>query len=736
MLVKNDVFKDEHGHLRRLLAVDEKTDTAWVYRIAERNAFPQRTSWRELRRRHEAGALKTITELGPDETLSEEVRQLKAFELRVRAANVAGEAATKCLDERWQRIAPLVSDPGILDSHSRGPLVANRAKELKCSQQTLVANLRLYWAGGQEPAALTGYLRAEPRAGNKTVATAGRGRRPLAEGSYSYPMTERDCANVEAALKKHYLRDKRRTLASAFQRMLEDRYSETDGNGQRSILPPGHRPSFRQFRYVANKAMSLEQRLRGREGDKNFERDHRARLGTVMEDCLGPGHMYEVDATIADCYLVSAERRQRIIGKPTLYLIVDRFSRLIAGFAVTLENASWAAGRLAVLSLCDDMKEVCARYGVDYDAADWPAQGFAPEVLLADRGEFISKASDQLTSGVNIQVANLPSCRPDWKPLVECGFKLVHQSLADVDPSYDPTANALKRQNNPYYKGACLTLHEFTRVILLAIIKHNRAPLRGYPLSAEARAAGVNPAPRNIWAFEAPRRSGALRRLSKEIAQFALLPTDQASVSDRGIQFGGCLYSCDHAIEKGWFVAGRKRRFKVTVSYDSRRVDAIYVHDKENPGGYFVATLLESRQRFQGMSFAEVKAAQCMDLEDERIHEQQRRQVISDFHAEADKTVDSAKKATKLVTKGVSRSARRADTKLDRSAELREERNRTAAPLPGMDNADPPKSPAKVIPLNSAARGAPEETASPEGAPRQTRMEKALEDMRKRMFHG
>ncbi len=51
----------------------------------------------------------------------------------------------------------------------------------------------------------------------------------------------------------------------------------------------------------------------------------------------GPGSRYEIDATIADVYLLSADR-QRVIGRPTLYVVVDVFSRMVAGFYIGLET--------------------------------------------------------------------------------------------------------------------------------------------------------------------------------------------------------------------------------------------------------------------------------------------------------------------------------------------------------------------------------------------------------------
>lgn len=51
---------------------------------------------------------------------------------------------------------------------------------------------------------------------------------------------------------------------------------------------------------------------------------------------LGPGSRYEIDATIADIYLVSDSDRACIVGRPTIYFVVDVFSRMVVGFILVL----------------------------------------------------------------------------------------------------------------------------------------------------------------------------------------------------------------------------------------------------------------------------------------------------------------------------------------------------------------------------------------------------------------
>ncbi|MCY7274848.1 MAG: Mu transposase C-terminal domain-containing protein [Phormidesmis sp. CAN_BIN44] len=57
-----------------------------------------------------------------------------------------------------------------------------------------------------------------------------------------------------------------------------------------------------------------------------------------------------------------------------------------------------------------------------------------------------------------------------------------------------------------------------------------------------------------------------------------LLPSEQASVTYRGIRFHGLFYSCDLALREQWFVRARERgSWKIDVAYDPRRITDIYL---------------------------------------------------------------------------------------------------------------------------------------------------------------
>src|SRR6185369_7044146 len=96
------------------------------------------------------------------------------------------------------------------------------------------------------------------------------------------------------------------------------------------------------------------------------------------------------DSTILDLWVVDREDKSVVLGKPTLYLIIDVFSRLLVGFHVTLDPPSWA-GACAALNSLVDRKGQCARskftrYDEELDCAD----GVVGQVLRADRGKDVA----------------------------------------------------------------------------------------------------------------------------------------------------------------------------------------------------------------------------------------------------------------------------------------------------------------------------------------------------------
>src|SRR5690606_3290121 len=146
-----------------------------------------------------------------------------------------------------------------------------------CSPTTLYQALRRYWRHGQTKRALMPDChrcgRSRAKGGDDVTITAGRGRKPL-QGSI-YQVTGQDEKSFHQVIRREYLKDGRKSAVDAYTVLLAERFCYIDGNGGKFLLPPGERPSMRQFRRFLKAHYDIETRLRSREGDKDFEREHR-----------------------------------------------------------------------------------------------------------------------------------------------------------------------------------------------------------------------------------------------------------------------------------------------------------------------------------------------------------------------------------------------------------------------------------------------------------------------------
>lgn len=652
MLYKNDVFEATDGYRYRVLKPTKGPGYGWVINISKAHQWPVERDFGVLRQHQ--------TTVNPESS-----RTLPEFAFFPKKSQDRANAA-------YEVIKPLLYDSDnsendlIFDEEQRSRLVRKRAEELGISKTTVYRYLNLWWSQGQSKIALTpGYATGEKR---KTIGTSGKGRRPDDERYAIFQMSADDVKLCKQFIHKKFIKKALRTLTGVHAELCERHYSFVDGNGKSVLKPEGERPSIHQLRGVLKKHFTIEETLRGKKGDKEFERENNAFFGTSQEGVYGVGHIYEIDATIADVFLVATANRASIIGKPTLYLVYDRKSRLCVGFYVGLENASWTGALQAILSIATDKRALCEKYGVEYDPADWPADEVYPARFVGDRGEMASKNSDRICDGMESTISNTQSLLPIRKGLVECGFKLTHQSIRDEMPGYDPPFNSKKRRAVQYPLDAALTLDEFISSILKSIIKHNRTVMEGYPLSPELILAGTPAIPRVLWNDDIANNTGSVSRYTYEYLQKQLLPRGQATVTQEGIRFDELLYKSDDNTIKQWMIsAGVNGKFNVSCSYDARLVDSIIVYGSH--GESFSCQLKGDSKQYAGYSFAEVKFIFAEKRRLDKSQGQNKLQERVNLARHIRQIAEPAVKAAKVATAGATRSTRRADTAAARQAE-------------------------------------------------------------------
>jgi hypothetical protein len=379
-------------------------------------------------------------------------------------------------DKNWDRIAPLLAQqPAILDPDRRGKIVAALIKERNESHVAYYRLLRRYWQRGMtRNALLPDYAKCGGLGKDKSVSYKPRGRRPKNPDYASVNVDLEMRAVFRAAITRFYACQTVFDLSECFHVMLRHHFTDSvinPENGRQELVIRVGAPSLRQFRYWYEKDNDIFAVTRRRRTPRLYDKDMRGLLGTSTGEVDGPGARYQIDATIADIYLVSRYHRDRIVGRPVVYVTIDVFSHMITGIHAGFEGPSWVGAMEALGNAVLDKVDYCRRFGIDILPEEWPGVGM-PVRLLGDRGELAGRMVETLINNFGVHVENTAPYRADWKGLVEQQFRLLPSRFKAYTPGYIQE-DYQQRGGNDYRLDAMLDIDQFTRILIFCVLAYN-----------------------------------------------------------------------------------------------------------------------------------------------------------------------------------------------------------------------------------------------------------------------
>lgn len=503
-------------------------------------------------------------------------------------------------DRAWKDIKELTEADYLWDKKLRWKLIKATAEKTGRIHTEIYTLLRRYWQGGLIPNALL------PRYGriNKTKRDGAKpGRKGILTGIAIGPAQKK---KFHLGIKSFYEKAKKPSLQEAYRQTLlryfNSGYEMQDGKTIPVLPPKDELPTMRQFRYWYENNRNPERALKIREG-KKFNLLHREIKGDSTSMSFGPGSLYQIDSTVGDIYLVSTMNRNIIVGRPTLYLICDVFTRCIVGYNLTLEEPSHQQAAVALENAISNKVEFCKTLGFDISEEDWPCQG-VPECLVADRGELKGTIANQIILGLGIRLDNTPPYRADLKGIVERHFQIGNTRLFHILPG--AVQRTKERGDIDPRLHAKLDIQQLNKLVLGWILDHNLRALEQYPAKEFQIEEGVELIPSSLWEWGIARSSGTLKQLSPEVVKTHLLPQGEAGITPKGIHFKKAYYTCSKAIEEQWFLRAREGKpKKVKVAYDPRDASVLYVRTTE---GIEKCQLKEISQQFEKRTWAEIQA--------------------------------------------------------------------------------------------------------------------------------
>lgn len=404
-------------------------------------------------------------------------------------------------DRAWELILPLALNlPDIFKPRVRGEAVAALVDAGKATKQTVYRLLRRYWQRGMVPNAfLPDYTRSGARGRDKNISP--NRRRSGAEGNTYSAIIDADTRQLFLSSIMAFKRNKRLDLRACHEKIVKDHYSErvlNERTGRFEYVARPPYPTLRQFRYWYEKDNDIFHNERIRRTPRVYDKDMRAILGSSTAETVGPGFRYQIDATIGDVYLVSRFDPNKIVGRPVVYIVIDVFSRMIAGLYIGLEGPSWVGAMMALANAAESKVGYCRRFGIEIEEADWPCDAM-PDRLLGDRGEMAGGMVETLIKTLRVNAENAAPYRADWKGIVEQRFNMIPAKFKAYVPGY-VAPDFGERGARDYRLDGKLDLDDFTEIFIRCVLYYNNHHvLKDYRRAPEMIADEAPPVPIELW---------------------------------------------------------------------------------------------------------------------------------------------------------------------------------------------------------------------------------------------
>jgi putative transposase len=267
-----------------------------------------------------------------------------------------------------------------------------------------------------------------------------------------------------------YLTEQKLPKKDVYMGVLDTYMRMNKGNSSHAKSSPPSRATV--YRWIDELNYSIVQCQReGKRASQKFIREVTGRLN--VEQIL---ERYEIDHTPLDLLLVCGSTGL-VPGRPWLTLVIDRFSRMIAGFYVGFNSPSaWSvmsAMKMAILPKENHMLMY------PHVKNTWPAKG-TPTLVALDNGmDLHAKAVQSFADEAQIILSFMPAGIPELKGAVERLFRTVSQDLLQKLPG--TVFNSVKERGDyESEKLASLTLDEFNEIFVKWVVdNYHQKPHEG-----------------------------------------------------------------------------------------------------------------------------------------------------------------------------------------------------------------------------------------------------------------
>jgi putative transposase len=494
-------------------------------------------------------------------------------------------------DENYRLIKSIANDSDFIFDYatkSRVPTLAIYAKEKGKDRKSIARLLDTFWRFGQDKNALlpayqySGGSGKQRNISDKPFGSPKTTRTLAINRSKTFIVTDTDKENIRKAIKTHHLKPHGKSLAETRKELLRTYYSDEVKRAEALGEVP-YVPSYKQVLSWKRKLFTPEEIVKKSTTERDFLLNKRALLGNVTEKWSVPGSCFEIDATVADVHIVSSFGKQYVLGRPTIYTIVDRASALIVGLNVSLYHASWRAARQALANAFLPKSAYCKEFDIDIQDSDWPSSHI-PLRLMCDNGEMIGLQPQNLVVPLT-ELQLSPPYRPDFKAMVERRFGLLNDEIVHKLLGTTRGGKVVRGDKDPR-KDAIYTLQEFTTLLIDAVLELNRSTYNSLatssPLLIEKN---LPPTPLNFWKAHISEHKHALKLADRDDVISRLYPPAKVSMTRDGIEYNNMYYSCERVVRENLAsIARTNGQWQLDARINENTTNYIYVKFNKSEG--------------------------------------------------------------------------------------------------------------------------------------------------------
>ena len=335
---------------------------------------------------------------------------------------------------------------------------------------------------------------------------------------------------------------------------------------KRNKIDPPHENTVRNRIKAIDPKFSLKKRFSTKKANEkygNFE-------GEYPEGNF-PLEVYQIDHTPLDIILVDS-RSRKPLGRPYLTLAIDVYSRMVAGFYLSLQAPGYFSVSQCLYNAFLPKDEFLKKYGVN---GKWDIFGVPSKYAVDNGKDLIGLDMQRVCDEFGMTMVRRPVGRPQYGSQVERIFGTINKEVHNLPGT--TFSNITEKAEYDSIKNATFTLEEITKWLTEFIVNvYHKRYHHGIGMTPEEKyRLGIFGDDENPGTGLPPIIEDT------ESIKIALLPTFYRTVQKDGITLDGIAYYSD--VLRTWInkTDEKDNKLKFKIKRDPLSINKLYFFDPE-----------------------------------------------------------------------------------------------------------------------------------------------------------